>query len=80
VPKKEKLGKVVSTLDKTAVVEVAEFRPHAIYKKIIAKTKNYIANDVNNMCVIGDLVRIIESRPISKRKRWSVAEVTEKAT
>lgn len=80
MPKKEKFGKVVNTLDKTAVVEVAEYRPHPMYKKIIAKTKNYIANDIDNMCQKGDSVRIIESRPVSKRKRWSVAEVTEKAT
>lgn len=80
MPKKEKQGKVVNTLDKTAVVEVAEYRPHPIYNKIIAKTKNYLADDSNNMCQVGDSVRIIESRPISKRKRWSVAGITEKAT
>ena len=81
MPKKEKLGRVVSNkMDKTVVVEVAEFRPHPKYKKIIAQTKNYMVNDVNNICNEGDEIRIIESRPVSKAKCWSVAEVVKKAT
>lgn len=80
MPKKEKFGRVVSNkMDQTAVVEVAEFRPHPIYKKIIAQTKNYMVNDPKNICNEGDEVRIIESRPVSKSKRWSVAEVVQKA-
>jgi small subunit ribosomal protein S17 len=81
VPKKEKIGRVVSNkMDKTAVVEVAEFRPHPKYKKIIAETKNYMVNDLNNVCTEGDEVRIVESKPTSKTKRWSVAEVVQKST
>lgn len=81
MPKKIKVGRVVS--DKMAnsiVVEVAEYRPHPKYHKIIATTKNYVVNDVKNECGIGDEVKIIESRPISKTKRWSVAEIISKAT
>ncbi len=81
MPKKEKVGRVISDkMSKTVVVEVSEFSPHPKYKKIIATTKNYMASDVNEVCGKGDEVRIIESRPISKNKRWTVAEVVVKAT
>lgn len=81
MPKKEKFGRVVSNkMDKSVVVEVAEFSPHPKYKKIIAQTKNYVANDPNNAASKGDEVRIIEARPMSKTKRWNVAEVVQKAT
>lgn len=81
MPKKEKIGKVVSTkMNKIVVVEVTEYRAHPIYKKIIIRHKNYMASDVNNMCGNEDMVRIVESKPLSKMTRWSVAEVTEKAT
>ncbi len=80
MPKKEKFGRVVSNkMDKTVVVEVQEFRSHPIYKKIIAETKNYMANDLNNACIEGDEVRIVETKPVSKTKRWTVAEVVKKA-
>jgi len=81
VPKKEKIGQVVSNkMKNTVVVEVAEYSPHPKYKKIIATTKNYLAEDAKEICGEGDQVKIIESRPVSKLKRWSVAEVIEKAT
>lgn len=81
MPKKEKVGQVVSNkMNKTVVVEVSEYSPHPIYKKIIATTKNYMAEDAKGICGEGDQVRIIENRPVSKLKRWSVAEVVEKAT
>ena len=81
MPKKEKVGRVISSkANKTVVVEVAEYRPHPIYKKIITTTKNYMVDDPNNVSGEGDEIRIVESRPISKTKRWSVAEVVKKAT
>lgn len=80
MPKKEKQGVVVSSkMDKTAVVKVSEFAPHPKYKKIIETTKNYKAHDAENACQEGDIVRIIESRPISADKRWTVEEIVEKA-
>jgi small subunit ribosomal protein S17 len=81
VPKKEKVGQVISNkMNKTVVVEVSEYSPHPKYKKIIATTKNYLAEDAKEVCGEGDQVKIIENRPLSKSKRWSVAEVVEKAT
>ena len=80
MPKKEKQGIVVSSkMDKTAVVKVSEFAPHPKYKKIIETTKNYKAHDANNECQVGDVVRIIESKPLSGDKRWSLVEIVEKA-
>lgn len=81
MPKKEKVGRVTSNkMNQTVVVEVVDHKPHPKYKKIIISTKNYMANDPSGICNEGDEVRILESRPISKAKRWSVAEVTKKAT
>ena len=80
MPKKEKQGIVVSSkMNKTVVVRVADYEPHPKYKKIIESNKNYKAHDENNICNEGDTVRIIESKPISGDKRWSVLEVVEKA-
>ena len=80
MPKKEKQGVVSSNkMDKTVVVKVAEYRQHPKYKKIIEHTKSYKAHDENNTCKEGDIVRIVESKPISKDKRWAVAEIVEKA-
>lgn len=80
MPKKEKQGIVVSNkMEKTVVVKVADYEPHPKYKKIIESNKHYKAHDPENACGIGDTVRIVESKPISKDKRWSVAEIVEKA-
>lgn len=80
MPKKEKQGTVISNkMDKTVVVKVASYDPHPKYKKIIESNKNYKAHDENNVCNEGDIVRIVESRPISGGKRWTVAEVVEQA-
>ena len=80
MPKKEKQGIVVSSkMDKTVVVRVDDYEPHPKYKKIIESNKNYKAHDENNICNEGDTVRIIESKPLSGDKRWSVLEVVEKA-
>ena len=78
--KKKKQGIVVSSkMDKTIVVKVADYEPHPKYKKIIESNKNYKAHDEQNVCNVGDKVRIIESRPLSGDKRWTLLEVVEKA-
>ena len=78
MPKKEKQGVVISNkMDKTIVVKVASYDPHPKYKKIIESNKNYKAHDANNVCSEGDTVRIVESKPISGGKRWTLAEVVE---
>lgn len=80
MPKKEKQGVVISNkMEKTVVIKVASYNPHPKYKKIIESNKNYKAHDEQNICSEGDIVRIIESKPISGGKRWSVLEVVEKA-
>ena len=78
--RKTRVGKVVSDkMDKTVVVKVASYDPHPKYKKIIESNKNYKAHDEKNECGIGDIVRIIESKPISGDKRWVVESIVEKA-
>lgn len=73
---KTKLGRVVSDkMDKTVVVAVETHRRHPLYKKTIRKTTKYKVHDKNNECQLGDMVRIIESRPLSKHKRWRVTEI-----
>ena len=68
-------GVVVSNkMDKTAVVAVERRHRHRIYRKIIRTTTRYKAHDANNLAKIGDLVRIVETRPLSKNKRWRIAE------
>lgn len=80
MPKKEKQGVVVSNkMEKTIVVKVASYNPHPKYKKIIESNKNYKAHDEKGICSEGDIVKIIESKPISGCKRWAVLEVVEKA-
>ena len=78
--RKQLKGVVVeSKMDKTAVVKVSRKVSHPIYKKYILKTKKYYAHDPKNLCKVGDLVRIIEVKPISKLKRWSVLKVEKEA-
>lgn len=80
MPKKEKQGTVISNkMEKTVVVKVASYNPHPKYKKIIETNKNYKAHDEKGVCSEGDVVRIIESKPISGGKRWAVLDVVEKA-
>ncbi len=77
--KKIFIGTVVSDkMDKTVVVLVERLTQHPIYKKYIKKRKKFMAHDPKNMCGIGDKVKIIESRPLSRRKRWQVIEILEK--
>ena len=80
MPKKEKQGIVVSNkMEKTVVVKVADYEAHPRYKQIIESNKHYKAHDEQNVCGIGDTVRIIESRPISGSKRWTLESIVEKA-
>jgi small subunit ribosomal protein S17 len=73
-----KVGRVVSDkMDKTVVVAVDYLKPHPLYRKIIRKTSKFHAHDANNQCHIGDMVRIGETRPLSKTKRWEVVEIME---
>lgn len=73
---KERVGLVVSNkMDKTVVVAVENRSPHPKYGKIVVKTKRYKAHDENNDCQEGDRVRISETRPLSKTKRWNVVEI-----
>lgn len=80
MPKKEKQGVVISNkMEKTVVVKVASYSPHPKYKKIMESNKNYKAHDEKGLCAEGDIIRIIESKPISGGKKWAVLEVVEKA-
>jgi len=73
--RKTLVGVVVSNkMDKTAVVAVERRRPHALYRKIVRSTQRYKAHDPNNQAVLGDVVRIEETRPISKDKRWRIVQ------
>ena len=75
---KERVGEVVSDkMDKTVVVAVENRSPHPKYGKIVVRTKKYKAHDADNQCKIGDRVRIRETRPLSRTKRWTVAEILE---
>ena len=77
--RKKMIGRVVShKMDKTAVVSVSRLRKHVSYKKYITGEKIFKAHDPKNSCGVGDKVRLIESRPISKTKRWQVLEILER--
>jgi small subunit ribosomal protein S17 len=78
--KNEKVGQVVSTkMRKTIVVEVSRRVPHPLYKRIITKRKKFYAHDEQGTAKTGDVVRIIECRPLSKLKRWRLGEVVRRA-
>ena len=78
--RKTRDGKVVSDkMDKTVVVIVEDRVAHKTYKKIIGRTYRLKAHDENNECGVGDIVRVMETRPLSKDKRWRVVEIVEKA-
>lgn len=78
--RKERVGYVVSDkMDKTITVEIERTQKHYLYGKRVKKHTKLKAHDENNECVIGDEVRIIETRPLSKSKRWRLAEVINKA-
>ena len=78
--RKTQIGVVVSDkMDKTVVVAVVDSMRHPLYKKTIKRTVKFKAHDENNACGIGDKVVIMETRPLSKDKRWRVSEITQKA-
>ena len=78
--RKVRVGKVVSEkMDKTVVVAIADRVAHPLYKKIVGRTYKLKAHDENNTCGIGDTVKVMETRPLSKDKRWRVVEIVEKA-
>lgn len=78
--RKLQIGKVVSDkMDKTIVVAVETYKRHSLYQKRIKYTKKYKAHDENNEAKVGDIVKIMETRPLSKDKRWRLVEITEKA-
>lgn len=78
--RKRLVGVVVGNrMEKTAVVQVSRLKKHKTYKKYVKDQKKYLAHDPQNRCQPGDKVRIIEARPISKRKRWHVMEILETA-
>ena len=77
--RKVRVGKVVSDkMNKTVVVAVERKVPHALYNKPMVSTKRYKAHDENNECQIGDTVKIVETRPLSKDKCWRVVEILER--
>ena len=78
--RKERIGLVVSNkMDKSIVVSVERKVKHPLYGKFVKNSKKFLAHDEKNECNIGDTVRIMETRPISKRKRWRLVEIIERA-
>ena len=78
--RKTRVGKVTSDkMDKTIVVAIEDHVKHPLYKKIVKKTYKLKAHDENNECKVGDIVRVMETRPLSKDKRWRLVQVVERA-
>ena len=78
--RKTAVGRVIShKMDKTVVVAIQDSVKHPLYKKVIKRTVKHKAHDENNECRVGDRVRIMETRPLSKDKRWRLVEIIEKA-
>ena len=78
--RKTAVGRVVSDkMDKTIVVAIQDSVKHPIYDKVVKRTVKRKVHDENNQCVVGDRVRIMETRPLSKDKRWRLVEIIEKA-
>jgi len=78
--RKVRIGKVVSDkMDKTIVVATEKLVAHPLYNKQVKQTKKYKAHDEENKCKIGDIVKIMETRPLSKDKRWRLVEIVEEA-
>jgi small subunit ribosomal protein S17 len=76
---KTRVGKVVSeSMDKTVVIEVESYYKHPLYKKILRKTRKLKVHDPENVCKLGDVIRVSETRPLSKTKRWRLVEVIKK--
>ena len=78
--RKTRVGKVISDkMDKTIVVAIEDHVKHPLYKKIVKRTYKLKAHDEHNECNIGDTVKVMETRPLSKDKRWRLVEIVEKA-
>ncbi|KPJ49477.1 MAG: 30S ribosomal protein S17 [candidate division Zixibacteria bacterium DG_27] len=78
--RKERVGRVVSNrMDKTVVVAIERRMAHGVYKKVITRTTKLFAHDEENRSRVGDLVKVMETRPLSRNKRWRLVEVLEKA-
>ena len=78
--KRVMIGRVLSNrMDKTVVIEVERAKRHQLYEKVVVHRKKYKAHDEDNACEVGDWVRVIESRPMSREKRWVVTEILERA-
>lgn len=78
--RKSRIGKVVSNkMEKTIVVSIETLVSHPLYKKSVKRTTKFKAHDENNECNIGDRVKIMETRPLSKEKRWRLVEILERA-
>ncbi len=78
--KNEKVGEVVSTrMDKTIVVVVTRRVPHPLYKRVVTRKKKFYAHDEQNEARVGDIVRVVESRPLSRLKRWRLSEIIRRA-
>ena len=74
------IGRVMSNrMDKTVVIQVERQRRHRVYGKVVTERKKYTAHDEENACQVGDLVKVIEARPMSREKRWVVTEILERA-
>ena len=74
------IGRVMSNrMDKTVVIQVERQRRHRVYGKVVTERKKYKAHDEENACQVGDLVKVIEARPMSREKRWVVTEILERA-
>ena len=79
--RQEKVGVVTSTkMQKTVVITVERQGTHPLYKRVVRRSKGFMAHDEKNECRVGDTVRIEETRPLSSRKRWRVVEIISKAT
>lgn len=77
--RKSLVGEVLSDkMDKTVVVSVERRFRHPVFERVVRRSKKYVAHDEENACRIGDLVRLQETRPLSKRKRWKVVEILER--
>lgn len=78
--RKERTGVVMSNgMQKSVVVKVRRKEKHPVYKKYVNKSKNFMVHDEKNECGVGDVVRIMETRPLSKKKRWRLVNIIEKA-
>ena len=80
VRRKSRIGRVTSDkMEKSRVITIERRIKHPLYKKIVKKTSKFMAHDTNNESHVGDLVKIMETRPLSKRKRWQIVEIIERA-